>query len=323
MIGRRCVLDVDPSSVEQFTRKHRAADSTWAVGGEIVRYRFHVSDGMVILELSAARQAASSSDVDHLFSLFRAVDRAFDAEFDRYPQDRQEFVVLDLPGSLSPRTSEQVAVELHRLNDDAVRKSGAPSIELNTLTVTNRRITFGPEVPGALKALHDYLEEQERLVQTEPIPAPTATTMVVPWVLAGLLLATWILPLTPMLLGSAFGTMCIPMGFLIWKARDVGWKGHFLRTGTLSAVALFTIAFFGLLYGICALTGSGQPAAQARLGEPFLIATSLGLAGGVVGEALSGPALVIAHIQLLLFLGSLAALLAAVLRIDDGFKRPQ
>jgi hypothetical protein len=42
----------------------------------------------------------------------------------------------------------------------------------------------------------------------------------------------------------------------------------------------------------------------------------MGLAGGIVGDSLAGAALRVAHVQLLLFLGGLTALIARILRID-------
>jgi hypothetical protein len=146
--------------------------------------------------------------------------------------------------------------------------------------------------------------------------------MYAPWTLVALLLGTWFFRLEPLTLLVAAIAMTIPMVIMAVQARSTGWRLYLLRSGAVTAAALYFIALFGVAYGICALFASTGPPAD-RLGNSFLTATSMGLAGGVVGDALDGMALRVAHVQLLLFLGGLTTLIAKVLRIEALLRERQ
>jgi hypothetical protein len=82
--------------------------------------------------------------------------------------------------------------------------------------------------------------------------------------------------------------------------------------------SLLAIALFGISYAIIGLAAGGEALGVDRspqLGEAFLIATSLGIAGGLLdNDDLALGTKLLAHIQLLLFLTALVAAVATVIR---------
>jgi hypothetical protein len=77
-------------------------------------------------------------------------------------------------------------------------------------------------------------------------------------------------------------------------------------------MAVFGVAYACLQLGLAG-NALGVPA-HPRLGDAALIATSMGIAGGLIdGNLALGPKIV-AHIQLLLFLSALTGAIVAALR---------
>jgi len=94
----------------------------------------------------------------------------------------------------------------------------------------------------------------------------------------------------------------------------VGFKSILGRTSIVTTFGFYGIVVFGLIYAVFALTNSEALGQTATLGYPFLVSTSLGVAGGLLGEA-KGPVRIVIHIQLLLFLSGLMAALLILIRV--------
>ena len=110
------------------------------------------------------------------------------------------------------------------------------------------------------------------------------------------------------------------MGWALWPARNLGFRRVAQQGVTLVTFGFFGIGFFGILYATCALLSDEAFGHVTRLGYPFLFSTSLGVAGGVLGEP-KGFARVLTHIQLLLFMSALISVIAVVLGIERNVRR--
>lgn len=310
-VGQRCVVKskYNPAAFAGFLEAH-GVESEWPVGREVVHARAHSVDGRECIDLSVQRESVSPEDLALTQeALKKAREHLRSAIWSRYESEAillvaEEYAFVELPKWLKNSFTAKVAAVV-------LRTFG---VNPQTVVVANGTLSFGPEDEGSLDALRRLLAEQyqaarggERLDRTE-----RGSVMAVAWILVALLLGTWFLKLGAMALLGAGIAMTIPIGYLAWKASAIGWRLCLLRPGAVTAIALYFISLFGLAYGVCAIYATKSEA----LGNSFLIATSMGLAGGVVGENLTGAALRVAHVQLLLFLGGLSMLVARVLRID-------
>lgn len=311
-VGQRCVVKSSYSAFDPFLNNYGLV-SKWPVGRELIYARAYRVGQSEIVELSGRRKSATDGDLRLLLSALEAARNDIASAISQgYPlfdlSVEQEFAFMELPRWLkSSLTAPVAAAALSGI-------SGAPS----TIVVLNGNLSLGPEDGGTLDRLQRYLAAQFSAAAKGLILDRAASWIEVyaPWTLVVLLLCTWLFYLQPLTLLATIIAMTVPMGMLAWQSRERGWRLYLLRPGAVTALALYSIGLFGVAYGICALYSMAANSRPERLGNSFLIATSMGLAGGVVGDALSGPALLIAHVQLLLFLGGLATLIARVLRIE-------
>ena len=317
VLGQRCRVDNDrdrtPADFDSFMAKFGQI-SVWPVGRDKVVARAYKGEGVEIVELSGARKVASPEDLDLLRTALKQarqdITSALNTDWDVRTELRvaTEFAFVTLPQWLASNLAAGVI--------DAALSLPQPSV----VTLIDEHLAVGPAKEGALKTLHDYLDVQFRAARRGEIldRIGGSSPMHAPWTLVALLLGTWLFRLEPLTLLIAAAAMTVPIVILAFQARATGWRLYLQRAGALTAIALYSIALFGVAYGACALANRAHnpAAAPEPLGNAFLIATSMGLAGGVVGDALSGAALRVAHVQLLLFLGGLTALLARVLRIE-------
>jgi hypothetical protein len=317
-VGERCVVrsKYDPSAFDRFLTTF-GAGSKWPVGREVIHALAYKADGQEDIELSVQRESVSPEDLALMQEALKQVRiHISSAIWPRYVSEAElsvigEFAFVELPTWLESSLTADIATVAVRTH----------LVEASTVSVSDGTLSFGPEHEGSLASLQRFLAKQykaaregERLDRTAG-----ASAMPVPWILVALLLGTWFVKLGAVTLLAAGVAMTMPIGFLAWQARAIGWRLYLLRPGAVTAVALYSICLFGLAYGVCAIRATKAEA----LGNSFLIATSMGLAGGVVGENLTGAALRVAHVQLLLFLGGLSMLVARVLRIDALLKDRQ
>lgn len=296
------------------------AISKWPIGREVIHARAYRVEGTEMLELSGQRAVASPDELSFLQDALKTahdqITTAMTVHRSAWSSQAklslsQEFVITKLPRWL----------EVTLTTDIAAAGLGDALQPQSTVAVSNGILSLGPEDEGTLDRLQKYLTKQFRAAREgerlDRIAKPSA--LYAPWTLVVLLLGTWFLRLESLTLLVAAIAMTIPIGIMALQAwRSTGWRLYLLRPGAVTAIALYFICLFGVAYGICALPGIAQtpPIQTERLGNSFLIATSMGLAGGVVGDSLSGLALRVAHVQLLLFLSGLTLLIAKVLRID-------
>lgn len=312
-IGHRYTVrsKYDPPAFDRFLTTF-GAESEWPVGREVIHALAHKADGGESIELSVQRESASPEDLALMQEALEQVrTHLTSAIWPRYVAEAElsmtgEFAFVELPTWLESFLTSDMATA---------------AVDASTVSVSNGTLSFGPEHEGSLDSLQRFLAKQykaaregERLDRTAG-----ATAMPVAWILVALLLVTWFVKLGAVTLLAAGVAMTLPIAFLAWQARAIGWRLYLLRPGAVTAVALYSVCLFGLAYGVCALDATKSEA----LGNSFLIATSMGLAGGVVGESLTGAALRVAHVQLLLFLGGMSVLIARVLRIDAVLKNRQ
>lgn len=229
---------------------------------------------------------------------------------------REEFLDVRLPRLMA-----------HGLNSDHVRaairanlRSMAPLYpdELQTVSLRDRRLRIGPESSGIVEAFRSFLKD---LIGDTPREAGVPTENLgfrkwIPLFMAGAMILSWGLPLAWWSI-AVFAVVHFTLAaWLIWPSKDIGLRKLFRQSGVLISTGIFGIGAFGLAYAVCALVSDEALGHVSRLGYPFLVSTGLGVAGGILGDNPRGAARIIAHIQLLIFLGGLAAIAAVILRID-------
>jgi hypothetical protein len=149
------------------------------------------------------------------------------------------------------------------------------------------------------------------LSSTQRSDRPSRRWSLLALVAAALLVLTWVAPLTwwaTLVFAALFLVLAVTTALVYWP--DV--------SATPAIVTLLcAIAFFGIVYASIQLASSDDPLGVSddpRLGEAFLIATSMGIAGGLISGKLDVGPKVVAHAQLLLLLTVLATALAEAFR---------
>ena len=228
---------------------------------------------------------------------------------------QQEFIELRLPrfvGLHFDSHCARVRIAPHLRQD---YPSGG---QLPSLRVKGLYLSVGPEHPGVIDAVRKFLEEETNDQAKEAILESDSYHRLryLPIFMASLIILTWAFPLKvwSVILIGVF--LILILVAVLFPVRDVGWRTILSRTSTITTAGIFGIGVFGIAYSICALFSEKELGHVTRLGYPFLVATGLGVAGGVLGNDPSGVALVLAHIQLLLFLGGIMGAIAVLLRIE-------
>jgi hypothetical protein len=190
---------------------------------------------------------------------------------------------------------------------------------LPTMELAQGRLKLGPEPEGAVDAVRRYLQEETSEKTKESILESSSYHQWISPAMAGVLLATWMLPLKAWSVGLVAFLLVALMVVAILPVRYVGWSTIFHQTTTVASLGFFGIGVFGIAYSLCALV-SDDLGPVTRLGYPFLVSTGLGVAGGILGDNPKGIARILAHVQLLLFLGGLVGVFAVLLRIERGIR---
>jgi len=243
-----------------------------------------------------------------------------DVDTDLELKKGQEFIEIGLPRYVARHldTGRAKAAITSHLRTSARRQESVPSLE-----VAGRSLKLGPETEGTIDAVRRFLDEETSEAAKDALLAtsPYERLSWIPIFMAALLVVTWAFPLRRWtILMFAFLLLAL-MGLAVTPARDVGWRTTLRQSRTIAALGFFGIGVFGIAYSVCALVSEEALGHVTRLGYPFLVSTGLGVAGGLLGDNPRGAALVIAHIQLLLFLGGLIGVVATLLRIERAVRQ--
>lgn len=232
---------------------------------------------------------------------------------------RQEFFEVKLPNSLAYRldTVRAKAALKSKFNASSPYDQSLPTLQLH-----GNRLQTGPEPPGVIDALWRYLKEEmgDTATTVSLKSTPFRYMSYIPIIMAAMLVATWLLPLKAWSVTLAGATFVILMGMALFPAHYIGWRTLFRQTFAVATFGFFGIAVFGVAYAVRAIV-SDELGPVTKLGYPFLVSTSLGIAGGIIGDSPKGIAQIIAHIQLLLFLSGLLSVVAVLLKINRNVRQ--
>ncbi len=270
----------------------------------------------LVVEVWTSRARAMPEDIEAAANALGAAVRVLSAKLNLEYTDlrkEQEFIEVWLAPFIVSRLQPTFANATLASYSKSRRAEDLP-----TVRVDGDRLKLGPEHDGAIQAVVRYLQAMTDEVRRDSFLSarPYSLAKFAPLGLAILLVLSWALPLTTLSV-TAFAISFIAIaGAALFPAYVAGWDIVFRQPSTIATTTFFGIGMFGVLYAMCALAGDEQLGHVTSLGYPFLVATSLGVAGGVLGENPTGAARVIAHIELLLFLSGIAGLIAMLLRID-------
>jgi hypothetical protein len=230
-------------------------------------------------------------------------------------EKKQEFVELKLPSSIArnlPADRAKAAIWVHRA-PSAPYVSGE---KLPTIQVAGNWLRLGPEHPGAIDAVSKYVRQEVggRVRRRHPDTQTHGGWFWVPVLMVVSMLFAWALPLRVWSLVFIACVLMLLMIVAVFPARREG-RSWFGQAPIVTSLGFFGIGAFGIAYSICQLVDGKALGDVSALGYPFLVSTGLGVAGGVLGDSPRGAARIVAHIQLLLFLGGLAGVFAILLRI--------
>lgn len=227
----------------------------------------------------------------------------------------QEFIDVRTPSVLG-------AIDQGVLRNRLVRCSRSSGTAFLTATFTRRRLTFGPERAGAIMSASKYLEQCNDAAATDKIFNSEAYSWI-PWIpllMAVMLPLTWISPLKwPDLAVWMFAyAVLMAAAVLPWLRGEVLGRYVFYRGRTVAAGFFFVVALFATAYAIAALFPGdplGRPA-PTQLGYAYLVSTGMTFTVGLLGGALSGSALIIAHVQMIVFLSAVGTAAATIFQIE-------
>lgn len=270
----------------------------------------------LVVDVWTSRPRAMPEDIEEAANALGAAVKVISAKLNLVYTDlrkEQEFIEVWLAPFIVSRLQPEFASATLASYSKSRRAEDLP-----TVRVDDDRLKLGPEHDGTIHAVVQYLQAMTDEVRRDTFLSapPYSFTKLAPLGLAFLLVFSWALPLTTLSV-TAFATLFIAIaGAALLPAYSVGWDIVFRQPSTIATATFFGIGMFGVLYAMCALSGDEQLGHVTSLGYPILVATSLGVAGGVLGDNPSGAARVIAHIELLLFLSGIAGFVTLLLRID-------
>jgi hypothetical protein len=301
-------------------------DDTRTIDGLVVSRRVRTAvvpdrydDVHVTVDLWTWTSSATPNEIDRAVDALEKVRRETEAAplrvFSWNVTKEQEFLRVRLPRFIARHLTTRQAQEI--VLSQLRYRTSAPD-PLPTMQVSEGILSFGPEHDGATGAIRSYLERETREKAKDDVIAMSRYRYLrwLPLLFAGALLGTWAFPLALWsIAASAVVFAALIIGTLL-PIREVGWRTTIRNSATVASLGFFGIGAFGIGYALCALGSDAELGHVTALGYPFLVSTSLGIAGGVFGDAPTGFARILAHIQLLLFVGGLAAAIATLLRID-------
>lgn len=231
---------------------------------------------------------------------------------------KQEFLEVKVPRLIYRNfdtTSAKAAIRTHLTGNNRFE-------EIPSLQAAGTMLKIGPEPCGTVKAVVSFLKQETGEKSKEAVSRTSNRQRWMPFLMAALFLATWALPLRVWSVILVAAIQIVILAIVVIPAFNVGLRVLFRQTAIVATGTLFMIGVFGVAYSCCALTGDKALGHVTHLGYPFLVATSLGVAGGILGDNPTGFARILAHLQLLLFLGGIIAAIVALLRIDRTVRRP-
>ncbi len=331
-VGWRCYCKIPPGLSEhalQFAEASKSAEP-WATRGQYVNVTIDAHPdckgyGMpLVIDLWVEKSRNTVDDIQAATTALEVVRREIEAQLRLdsiwHLAKQQEFLDVELPPSIA-----------RHLDSDRARAAIVALLEtekrigdlLPTLNLLKRRLTFGPEHGGTIEAVQRYLEREtgERPKRGADEPALSHLQSWIALMMAATILLTWSLPLRPW---SIAVVTVVLTGLFTWgivPRSNVPWKSMLRQTPTVASIGFFGIGMFGIGYAVCALLDHEALGPVSRLGYPFLVSTGLGIAGGILGDNPKGAARILAHIQLLLFLGGLMGVVAVLFRIDRGTRQ--
>lgn len=331
-LGWRCVSFVPPGlfkTAQEFIRSSHGRHTYTSAGHTVnvsVRWEPVQSDFAkpLVVDLWTDRPRFASSELRQAADALERVRKQIQArlEFDASWElaREQEFLEIKLPRFIARRfdTARSKASIVLRLKREYRSQESMPSLQ-----IVGSRLILGPEPDGAVEAVCKFLDEEtsENAKDILLSSLPYSRLAWVPLCMVGLLLLTWTLPLRPWSVALVAFLLLVAMGTVLLPMRDVGWRTTLRQTTTVATLGFFGIGVFGIAYSMCALMSDEALGHVTRLGYPFLVSTALGVAGGVVGDNPKGAALVVAHIQLLVFLGGIIGVVATLLRIERAVRQ--
>ena len=237
-------------------------------------------------------------------------------------EPEQVYMSVRLPTRLARRlrTSDQAKVALRpHLPPDKFSQVAT------TVRLDGSQLTLGPEPPRTPTDVETWLSDETRDHTKYVIPesSPSRRRALFPIAMAAVLVGAWALPLRTWSVATLGAVVAVLITLALFPARKIGLGATLRQTSTIAALGLFWIAVFGIGYATCELLSPGSLGESVtKLGHPLLVATALGVAGGLVGnDNPTGAARILAHVELLLFLGGLVGVLAILLRIDMNVRR--
>jgi hypothetical protein len=232
----------------------------------------------------------------------------------------QEFLEINLPDFIV-RHSDPGKVRARLATYHGKRVYGEDPYP--TLVLDGGRLRLGPEFPGVIGAVRRFLEDEtsDRAIKSLLTPLKQRQRSQIPFATAMVLLGTWVLPLQVWAVALVALVLLVFLFFSVYPSRQVGWRVIAREPASIAMWGFFGIGAFGIGYAICALLDPAALGPVNSLGYPFLVSTGLGIAGGILGDNPKGAALILAHVQLLLFLGGLMGVVAVLLEISDNTRR--
>lgn len=322
------VYPIDVNSARAFVER-QSHNPTRLVRGREIRIRgeqksFGLYDTYLVVDIWARQRFRDIGDLRDLRGVVEQARRevAFELSLQREQdlQAMQEFFACVLPTFLARRLNN--SVRARTALGALLERDGRAEDSLASVRLEGRLLQLGPEPPGALAAVQLWLEQEDHNRGSPAAPAPSRLANLVPLAMALVVLSSWAAPLRPryVTLLGAIAALLLTLGFL--PARRSGIRRTITMPSTIAAIGFFAIAAFGIAYSVCAIVDPGSLGHDVKsLGYPFLVATGLGVAGGILGDNPTGAARVIAHLQLLLFLGGLAGVVSVLLGIHRASKR--
>ncbi len=285
----------------------------------------------LLVDLWIERRSSAASEIMSAIEALNTVRKQVGTELQVAREEdlrkEQEFLEIRLPHFTARHLDTnraKAAIAQHLMRKHTIGDA------LPSLRVAGNRLTLGPEPNGVIDAVLAYLRHETSEEAKEAILVSRyGSRFWLPLVMAGVLLLAWGLPLRLWSVAFTAGLLLVFMFLAVRPAVDVGWQTTFRDATTVATFGFFGIGIFGLLYAGCALAGCDKAlnseTARSSLGYSFLMATGLGIAGGIVGDNPVGEptswARIIAHIQLLLFLTGVLGVVALLLRIGRGVAR--
>jgi hypothetical protein len=327
-MGIRCVNIVPPGLVDAVKGFTTASGAKRVYIGNGVRVQVHARSGPVemdqmplVVDFWVTGRSASVTELSRAAEALSVVRERLGVQLKLIFEGlkvHQEFLELGLPKFLASNLdTAHLTAALLSLLPPYFGNGLLPSVRL-----AGTKLLIGPEPEGVINSAVKFLKQEASTSSGDAAldSGHSPLRRWIPLVTAGLLLMSWFFPLrrwSVMLFAVLFMTI---MAIVVSPVLEFGWRVTLRQTSTIAAAGFLGIWFFGILYAICALVSDSELGHVERLGYPILVSTGLGVAGGILGDNPHGAAQVVAHVQLLLFLGGVVSLIVALLRISRAVR---